>query len=296
MVISLVSVALTPSVATSFPTLVQLDPDGLSAYSITGISTFDWQASGDLLIEDALVSSSTGDTSLAAFLAAEVEGSTMTFDLHAQARLGEFLDQSLGGMTVLALDTNGTAGGDTGFEITATLDGVESASYSNSTGTWTLTFFDLSGDIQWYLDTTPDSDIETGAGFTDGTEFLTGDLVSVTGTFALGTSWHGSSSFAIDITNVDSTFLEVDPINPGVFLIGSTFVSTIDLFTSFIPRVHVPGVIGDDPYTLLAADIVLKGDASSTFSAVPEPTTILLLGAGLIGLGVFGRRKLRKKS
>ncbi|MBW2663573.1 MAG: VPLPA-CTERM sorting domain-containing protein [Deltaproteobacteria bacterium] len=32
-------------------------------------------------------------------------------------------------------------------------------------------------------------------------------------------------------------------------------------------------------------------DGSAQLAVIPEPATMLLLGSGLIGLGVFGRRK-----
>ena len=58
------------------------------------------------------------------------------------------------------------------------------------------------------------------------------------------------------------------------------------------------------PSSIVATDLMIKGNSDSDFyysvseiqafgAPVPEPGTIFLLGAGLIGLGFFGRRRTR---
>lgn len=56
------------------------------------------------------------------------------------------------------------------------------------------------------------------------------------------------------------------------------------------------------PFSLtLDADIITRAPGSGSFdaavgpyAAAPEPATLLLLGSGLLGTGIFGRKKLRK--
>ena len=66
-------------------------------------------------------------------------------------------------------------------------------------------------------------------------------------------------------------------------------IANANTASQFVLNLAPPSFFGD----YIAFDFFqLEGE----FSSVPEPATMLLLGSGLIGLGVFGRKKLFKKS
>jgi len=66
------------------------------------------------------------------------------------------------------------------------------------------------------------------------------------------------------------------------------------------------GIVGcpssDDPFTTssftstTSTPVASPGEPSTggDISAVPEPATLLLIGSGLVGLGVFGRKRFKK--
>lgn len=299
---------MTPAAQAEIATNVQLSTTQNSVYDVTGINEFDWQSSGDLVIEDVLAAGNaivggavTGITSFQAWVAAaNADGlangfgtSSVTYNLYGHARLNDMLDVDGGGIAPATLDTNGSAGGDAGFEITAAFAGIESATMIAFN---TLQFDTISGSYSFFFDTSPDSVVSTGAGFLDGDEFLKGLLLAVSGTatFNADGTFAASTLLTNSITDYMAAIIEADPLSNKP-LVGTTFDTLVSLAGPLQSIVGVGGLIGLDPYTVLAGDLRLKADANSEFSAnpVPEPGTLALLSLGLLGIAFGSTRKSR---
>jgi hypothetical protein len=260
------------------------------SYDVTNINEFDWQSSGDLNIQSAITVNG-GATTLAAYFGGggAAIGDNVVFTINAQARLNDMLSPGGGSIAPATLDTNGLDGGDSGFEVTTVLNATETATVilAGLNLPTVLLFTGISGTTTWYYDATPNSVVETGAGFMDGVPILTANLVGASGTFTAGVG--GSSLIGTAVTWYDTAYLQTDP-DSNAPLIGTSFDTLVSLVSTGEASADDAGdnIAG---HIFAAGDVGLKADANSEF-AVPEPGTLFLLGAGLLGLGGLARRKV----
>ncbi len=276
-------------------TSVQYSTDGSGAYDVTSIEEFDWQSSASTVIEDALVDSSTGATSLGAFFGGALAvGDYLVFNFHYQANLVDMVGSNPS--PVPNLDVDGTDNGDAGFEVTVVGSGTERADVIGflPSGDVVIAFTDISGDFAYYHDVNPDRDNGAGTGFDDGVLILSGEMTSVTGTYTGPLTNKGGSGAAfldLKITSYDPNYIEADPASSAP-LIGSTFDSTLDISFGTATPIADGATIGYAGYTVLAGDLRLSTDAKSQFSvSVPEPSSLFLLGGGFLVMGAYRRRK-----
>lgn len=178
-----------------------------------------------------------------------------------------------------------TAGGSEMTFVTKFNETVISQGFNNI-GNQVVSFSadeDFSSVFTIYLDTTRDANPNTAQGYTDGVAILTGHLFSLTSTFEanvpgqLGT---GSFNVVFKLDSYDPNYFDI-PVEMTMFSLVTT--GTLNQPSKYNPTTMWDG-------TLTSTGQKFAFDGSTTF-AVPEPSTALLLGAGLIGLGAVIRRR-----
>lgn len=282
------------AMAYAIPTEIQLSTTGSGtgldgSYDVTNINEIDWQSSGDLNIQ-ANITVNGAATTLAAYFGGGLAalGDNVVFNINAQGRMNDLLAPLGGSISVPTLDSNGLEGGDTGFEVTYVLNATENATVINTAGgAVVLLFTGISGSTTWLYDATPDSVVDTGAGFGDGVPILTASLVGTGGTFTAGVG--GSSLLTMAVTGYNTAYIQTDP-DANAPLIGATYDTLVSLVSAGEASASTAGetVAG---HVVGAGDQTFKADANSEFEGVPEPGTLFLLGAGLLGLGGFAARR-----
>ena len=159
-------------------------------------------------------------------------------------------------------------------------------------------------------------DVVTGMQTYSGKDYWAGDIAL---------SFDGSSAnyeYAIDFGNLTKDYLQDslgthtaglyssvtwnNDMYPGYVAASSPFAMASGTWSTAITAVtgnvadyyyeiatfDVSGIVSGYPYTLDAHWTMSCGnDNINAHAKVPEPSTLLLLGSGLVGIGLFGRRK-----
>jgi hypothetical protein len=271
----------TISNATTLNTTSALLNDGI----LQNFTSIDWNANGAGWVQGFNLTSSTiGPNGINAI------GATDTFTFKYQAFAG-----SIGTTTPtpnLYVSSPGPQSG--GYELTTFFNLNETATCLTANCD-TINIATNNGTFNIYFDNTPGvtgANQAAGTGFTNGVNIISGNWTGGNSVFSSNGAPIGPGAFGSGTANLVGTVLVTNNayINPN--LLNTNFQASILFPGQGAPTYTRPSAFngvatGADTNT----DFVLQADGSQPFTStsVPEPTALILLGAGALGFG------LRKK-
>lgn len=239
---------------------------------LQNFTSIDWNANGGGWVQGFDLTASSG------------QGATDVFSFTYQAFAGTIGTTSATNNLYVA--SPGTMLG--GYELTTYATATETAICNNATCS-SIDIVTNSGTWAVYFDTSPDANQALGTGFTDGVVIMSGTWDAGLSTFSApfpGFGVGGGFLFGT-VTYTNNAY-----VNPD--LLGTTLQASLQFPGQTAPTYTRPAAFdGVSTGTDTATDFVLQTDTSQNFSAgsIPEPGTLLLLGAGLLGLGKIRRRQ-----
>lgn len=248
---------------------------------LTNVTGFDWHANGNAWIQNFDIAQSGSPSSDPDF--------TLTYQGFATSI------SSPDATPNLYVAAPGPAAGT--YEYTLFLTLQESADRLTSSP-FTINVTTHSGTWEILYDTSPDANAGAGTGFRDGATVMSGSFTGGTAIFSSnGPLGEGSGNSILNGTVDFVNPLYANPVLTGTeFTTGLRFPGDPNLPWTRSAGFDQNGNGVLDPGELTGVDnvnnFVLQADAfQSLTTTVPEPMTLALLGSGLLGMGIVGRRR-----